>query len=832
MSEPLPVLVNPSMSETITQNDQALTNISTLKIRNQGKIWLKTSNLEEYEPTCRFVRNLLMVLYLQQKIPRLANGACNDHVKRKRFVAPSPHFSWTPTCLLHRNPSKQFNQSPCSTVHKFTLLTQGTVASLIDSLTTKPQMSTALTIFSQKPTTIPEIFVQVVSAIIDFLQTKQRPTHMQEELPFQRHGVSSSRNIVETDPWRKFSAALSQRNLAKAKILCQMKKQKLQEIGEPKETMSHKRNYTMQLPPRMPPIVEHGKPVAILTFQKPKLNHDEPQMSSLMKFDLNLNDSLKNIHDSNSLCRIDLCPEYVTVIPSAGRTSQMTEQLDSTLASHNNTITAHLKTQNAGMRTADMPPEDRRARKRLRREKRRAKLETRRKLSSHGSVHDAETERQERKRTKIALKDEALRETKKLRRLQPLPKNEDDSNENLVFVKSRCSEKDPNINLGPTKSGEFIPKKLGVGDRWLDPRIKKYDSKLVTSRLYTLKNHLHPEMPVSQNYHSRSGRELEPPVPIPTTRQPVPTSQVARSSHPYHVTETPNRTLQQLYPRTDPSQHQHPPPTYIDFPPLKFLCSESFLSFWGHATTELASGTWMKSLLPVSLEREDTVDLVLPVGRKILMHDTSLLDEIGVDVETPGRGALIVCSLASWITLDMRSQVRKHILTTAMGKYKNLDFFLCVDTEITSSLASHIALLQNSLLCNGGNCIASFRTVSPRTLSAALAQRILSCQHHQSMSFLDDSVHDDRLEQRVRFLLAIVPCLTATGALFLLRAAGQGDDNPLSEEGSRLGIQNLLGNKAYLEKCRDDIKSGQSSTHVDLGTINQIAIASLAPLRW
>jgi len=113
--------------------------------------------------------------------------ATHDQVKRQIFVAPSPHFSWTLTCLLHRNPSKKFNQSPCSTVtvHKFaftfTLLRQGTFHCIA--------LSHWLIRYRQKHKCRQfwqfwQFFAQAnnyprnvcSSTGIDFLQTKQRPT--------------------------------------------------------------------------------------------------------------------------------------------------------------------------------------------------------------------------------------------------------------------------------------------------------------------------------------------------------------------------------------------------------------------------------------------------------------------------------------------------------------------------------------------------------------------------------------------------------------------------------------------------------------------------------
>ena len=119
--------------------------------------------------------------------------ATHDQVKRQIFVAaPSPHFSWTLTCLLHGNPSNN-SINPlallwlCTNSHSHShyLGKEHFIAlhCLTDwFVTDKSTNVDSFDNFSHQPTTIPEMFVQVrapvVSAIIDidFLQTKQRPT--------------------------------------------------------------------------------------------------------------------------------------------------------------------------------------------------------------------------------------------------------------------------------------------------------------------------------------------------------------------------------------------------------------------------------------------------------------------------------------------------------------------------------------------------------------------------------------------------------------------------------------------------------------------------------
>jgi hypothetical protein len=99
-----------------------------------------------------------------------------------------------------------------------------------------------------------QVLVPVVSAIIDiyFLQTKQRPTGITGTSKY-----AGGASILMS--WC-FAFAKYSRDLYMAKVISwtfskessqskdsvmskKIKKQKLQEIGERKETMSHKRNY-------------------------------------------------------------------------------------------------------------------------------------------------------------------------------------------------------------------------------------------------------------------------------------------------------------------------------------------------------------------------------------------------------------------------------------------------------------------------------------------------------------------------------------------------------------------------------------------------------------
>ena len=413
------------------------------------------------------------------------------------------------------------------------------------------------------------------------------------------------------------------------------------------------------------------------------------------------------------------------------------------------------------------------------------------------------------------------------------------------------------------------PKKAaGQYNGYLHPRIKKHIPKNYALRSSATMNRLDEDTTLTHHQHSPSGREINPPpslsevhlrsqscqkvpfgaaIVLPTPKPSKDTrtwspghsnreddpSEMIPGVRPHHSFQPLSEVLlgSKVLPR--PRFSQRRPTTtqvtpLVDILPITLLCSECFLGLWSAATAQLASGSWLSSLLP---NPEDEVIASAPqlVGRKFLLQDTPLLDEIGVDIETQGRGAIVVCSLAGWTMLDVRAQVRKYVLLTAVGRYESLDIYLCADIEITSSLASDISLFQNSLISSDGDCIARFHTVSTKSLAAVMAHRLLSCGA-QPLTCISDVVAKEKVERWVRFLLAFVPCLTVTGALSLLQAAGGGSNSPLSEDGAMLGFQKLLGSKVFLEKCRDEIKAGMPSAHVDLATINQLAIVQLVSL--
>jgi len=117
-------------------------------------------------------------LYRERDWPMPMGLVMHDQVKRQIFVAPSPHFSWTLTCLLHGNPSNNSinplallwlctNSHSHSHSHLHYLGKEHFIALhcltdwFVTDKSTNVDSFDNFDNFSHKPTTILEMFVQV-----------------------------------------------------------------------------------------------------------------------------------------------------------------------------------------------------------------------------------------------------------------------------------------------------------------------------------------------------------------------------------------------------------------------------------------------------------------------------------------------------------------------------------------------------------------------------------------------------------------------------------------------------------------------------------------------
>jgi hypothetical protein len=233
-------------------------------------------------------------------------------------------------------------------------------------------------------------------------------------------------------------------------------------------------------------------------------------------------------------------------------------------------------------------------------------------------------------------------------------------------------------------------------------------------------------------------------------------------------------------------------------PPLRALCSESFLEGWNEATALLASGHWTLSCQPlVTDEARTTIDNEPPsVGQRIQLFDTPLLDDAGIDIELPGH-AVIVYRLSSWQTSECANVLAKGLARlTALGRYERLDVIFCADIDISPALSLEIAFVQNAVVHQSRTQCSppSFQVIAPRLLPAIVASSILSSQNAAiaSDSFIYGSITDIRVQERARFLLSICPLLTVCGALGSLQMRLPGA--PPDDDETRQSFQHLISN--------------------------------------
>lgn len=211
---------------------------------------------------------------------------------------------------------------------------------------------------------------------------------------------------------------------------------------------------------------------------------------------------------------------------------------------------------------------------------------------------------------------------------------------------------------------------------------------------------------------------------------------------------------------------------YNDIAPVKLLCSEDFLETWSMLVSEMASGRWACSLAKEDeLTQEKGANTFLTMsslvlGRKIEMIDTQLVDLCDVDIELPNRCAAIVRTSSA---LEDVANTKRIVLglarLAATGRYRRVYVFLCCDVDVTNNIARHI--VQVIQLPQ-----ASLKMVSPISLSACLAQTVFSlCGESTDQGFekFEMMANDTRTRERARFLLSLVPTLSAAGSFQCLQ---------------------------------------------------------------
>ena len=125
--------------------------------------------------------------------------------------------------------------------------------------------------------------------------------------------------------------------------------------------------------------------------------------------------------------------------------------------------------------------------------------------------------------------------------------------------------------------------------------------------------------------------------------------------------------------------------------------------------------------------------------------------------------------------LCLTSQILNLARLSAIGRYHNLFVFLCYDKDPTPVNTRHIVLLQTATFYQEdvAPTWTHFKTVSPQTLAAGMAETILAQVHGVfNDEILQSGIErDDLLRQRAHFLLTLVPSLCARGAVQCIQLA-------------------------------------------------------------
>ena len=203
---------------------------------------------------------------------------------------------------------------------------------------------------------------------------------------------------------------------------------------------------------------------------------------------------------------------------------------------------------------------------------------------------------------------------------------------------------------------------------------------------------------------------------------------------------------------------------------VRLVCSETFLENFGNVVAELAGGEIVN-------------------GQSIQLIDTSIMEVTNVDIEAPGRGAIVV-----GVTSRIRSQkdgqhqfMMKIVDTAANARYKWLNVVVVVDSDLDRATSEMIVLFQNAVIRHEGSpgTITSFSLTTQKSLSKTIAETILNLGHADSISTeMEQYLADDRTKRRLEFLLVLIPNLTITGLLHWLAMdlESDGRHNSLEEK--------------------------------------------------
>lgn len=169
---------------------------------------------------------------------------------------------------------------------------------------------------------------------------------------------------------------------------------------------------------------------------------------------------------------------------------------------------------------------------------------------------------------------------------------------------------------------------------------------------------------------------------------------------------------------------------------------------------------------------------------------------------------------------------------------RRIDVLLCADVDITSSISNDIVVLQNAVMQQkeSHTSLVLFQIVSPKSMSAAIAHRVLSTigPSHVEMENAIESLSEPQFQERACFLFSLVPTLTVGGAIQCLKMSCATNTRQQNSDASGSGeaLQHLLGRKDALVEPLASIQTGTSSLKCEVTTqaMQQLSYAATAPL--
>lgn len=259
--------------------------------------------------------------------------------------------------------------------------------------------------------------------------------------------------------------------------------------------------------------------------------------------------------------------------------------------------------------------------------------------------------------------------------------------------------------------------------------------------------------------------------------------------------------------------------------PIRVLCSESFFENFGEVVVELSNDRWQENRKA-------------PLNQPIHFIDSSLIDFVGVDIETPHQGAIIVVA-TSQIKREGLSKILPELMELcAAARYQHLDIFISVDINLDVSASHEIARLHSATLRHEGHpsTDVTIRTTSKAALPGCIAETLLigNTTSHISEN-MEGWLSGERTREHMRFLISLLPTLSLTGALHWLNLSVEYVAHSPEEDDELISLRWFQWIFCDVDKAINHLDPTLGSNSLILNTMNpnvayQLKIAARA--RW